>query len=97
MGVTNLTPLFLNQTGELYPIATINARWSEIRNYMQYKLGSSFNHKPHNLRPTYAVKRLFSLNMRLFHQCNLPSEDDEKKYNNANKLKSQTGYLIYHQ
>jgi site-specific recombinase XerD len=55
------TPLFLNQTGNLFPIATINARWSEIRNYMQHKLGSSFTHKPHNLRPTFAVKRLFSL------------------------------------
>lgn len=55
------TPLFLNQSGELISIGTINARWSEIRNYMKYKLGGSFKHKPHNLRPTYAVKRLFSL------------------------------------
>ena len=55
------TPLFLNQSGELISKVTINARWSEIRNYMKHKLGGSFTHKPHNLRPTYAVKRLFSL------------------------------------
>ena len=55
------TPLFLNQSGELISKATINARWSEIRNYMKHKLGGSFTHTPHNLRPTYAVKRLFSL------------------------------------
>lgn len=54
-------PLFISQQGNQMAISTINARWSEIRNYMQHKLGGGFTHKPHNLRSTYAVKRLFSL------------------------------------
>jgi site-specific recombinase XerD len=54
------TPFFLNQSGELISITTINARWSEVRNYMKHKLQGEFTHKLHNLRATYAVKRMFS-------------------------------------
>ncbi len=59
--INSRIPLFINQSGNQIANSTINARWSEIRNYMQYKLEGGFTHKPHNLRSTYAVRRLFSL------------------------------------
>lgn len=55
------TPLFLNQSGQPIAKNTTNARWCEIRNYMKYMCDGDFVHKPHNLRSTYAVTRLFSL------------------------------------
>ena len=55
------TPIFLNIRGKKISKGTINARWCEIRNLIKHKLGGDFEHKPHNLRATYAVKRLFSL------------------------------------
>jgi integrase len=54
-------PLFLNQSGFQMSKSTINARWCEIRHFMTHKLGYYFMHKTHNLRSTYAVKRLDSL------------------------------------
>lgn len=55
------TPLFLNQKGIQIKKETINARWSEIRHCLSEKLGYQFVHKVHNLRATFATKRLFSL------------------------------------
>jgi hypothetical protein len=54
-------PLFLNNKGEKFALSTLNARWVEIRRMMVKRLGRKFNHKIHNLRPTYAVSRLNSL------------------------------------
>lgn len=55
------TPMFLNQNGFQIKKETVNARWSEIRHSLSEKLGYRFIHKVHNLRSTYATKRLFSL------------------------------------
>ena len=54
-------PLFINNQGNEFTLGTLNARWSDIRRMMQIKIGSEFNHKPHNLRATYAVSRLKAL------------------------------------
>lgn len=56
--------LFINEDGEPYSLATLNARWSDIRRTLELPeigLGESFDHKAHNLRPTYAVERLINL------------------------------------
>ena len=54
-------PIFLNNRGEPFSEATLNARWSEIRSTLSEKLGRKFEHKSHNLRATYGVFRLKSL------------------------------------
>ncbi len=54
-------PIFLNNRGLPYSSGSVNARWSEIRKTLERKLGRSFEHKVHNLRPTYAVFRLLTL------------------------------------
>ncbi|PTO62406.1 tyrosine-type recombinase/integrase [Vibrio splendidus] len=53
--------LFLTNTGKGFDNATLNARWSEIRNTIQKELRSEFKHKQHNLRSTFAVTRLRAL------------------------------------
>lgn len=56
--------LFINENGEPYSLTTLNARWSDIRRTMEHPdfgLGEKFEHKLHNLRPTYAVERLINL------------------------------------
>lgn len=58
---TGFEPIFLSSRGSLFSKETVNARWSEIRRTMTVKLGYAFTHKPHNLRSTYGVMRLFSL------------------------------------
>jgi site-specific recombinase XerD len=55
------TPLFINSQGSEFSLGTLNARWTDIRRVMKVKLGRDFNHKPHNLRATYAVSRLKTL------------------------------------
>lgn len=56
--------LFLNESGEQYSLTTMNARWSDIRRTLEHKelgLDEPFEHKTHNLRPTYAVERFVNL------------------------------------
>lgn len=50
-------PLLINQTGRMFSSRSFNARWGEVRNSAR-KESKGFNHKFHNLRPTYAVSRL---------------------------------------
>ncbi len=49
--------LFMSATGKPFftVLAASNNRWTEIRNTVRYKLKTSFIHKAHNLRSTYAV------------------------------------------
>ncbi|HBC3375551.1 TPA: site-specific integrase [Vibrio parahaemolyticus] len=47
-------PLLLNQHGYPYARGWINARWIELRKAIQ-KVLPTFEHKFHNLRPTYAT------------------------------------------
>ncbi|GLX81717.1 site-specific integrase [Thalassotalea eurytherma] len=53
--------LFLNNKGKPYSLSSSNARWCEIRNTVSKSLGYDFEHKPHNLRSTYAVETLKQL------------------------------------
>nr|MBO1412856.1 hypothetical protein [Vibrio cholerae] len=53
-------PLFINQYGDFYSGKTIDARWGELRNFINIQSGN-FEHKFHNLRSTYAVHRLKEL------------------------------------
>lgn len=53
--------IFLNNVGKPYALTSSNARWSEIRNTVSKSLGYRFEHKPHNLRSTYAVCTLRQL------------------------------------
>ncbi|HBC3577145.1 TPA: site-specific integrase [Vibrio parahaemolyticus] len=54
-------PLFIQYTGNKYSNNTVNARWGEIRRTLQAMGLKDFEHKPHNLRATYAVYRLREL------------------------------------
>lgn len=54
------TPLFINNSGDRYSTDTLNARWSEVRSKIR-EIYPEFNHKSHNLRPTYAVDRIKQL------------------------------------
>jgi integrase len=49
--------IFLKNAGKPYAFSpnTINARWTDIRRTTSKILGYTFEHKPHNLRSTYAV------------------------------------------
>mgnify|MGYP003646257789 CR=1 FL=1 len=53
-------PLLINQRGDAYDGNTINGRWGEVRNLVK-KTQKDFEHKFHNLRSTYAAKRLRQL------------------------------------
>jgi integrase len=53
--------LFLTAKGECYAKDTLTSRWAEIRNIIKVKFDIEFIHKMHNLRPTYAVRRLKTL------------------------------------
>lgn len=53
-------PLFINNKGSSFNNDTLNSRWSEVRNAVRLKF-PNFNHKAHNLRPTYGVSRLKQL------------------------------------
>ncbi|WP_118836237.1 site-specific integrase [Aeromonas hydrophila] len=55
---------FISESGENYSLSTLNSRWSDIRRTIEdpkLGLGESFEHKPHNLRATYAVERIINL------------------------------------
>jgi integrase len=52
--------LFINNKGDTFNNDTLNSRWSEVRNAIRLDY-PSFNHKAHNLRPTYGVSRLKQL------------------------------------
>jgi integrase len=54
-------PFFLNNRGKQFSSGTLNARWGEVRKMMTNRIGRQFEHKPHNLRATYGVFRLYSL------------------------------------
>lgn len=56
--------LFISENGKPYSLTTLNARWSDIRRTLEdpkIGLNESFDHKAHNLRPTYAVERFINL------------------------------------
>ncbi|SHI28773.1 tyrosine-type recombinase/integrase [Ferrimonas marina] len=56
--------LFLNENGQPYAVSTLNSRWSDIRRTLAHNklgLGEPFEHKAHNLRPSYAVERWINL------------------------------------
>lgn len=53
--------LFVNVAGKRLTSSSLNSRWSEIRNTYSKLSGESLEHKPHNLRASYAVERLRSL------------------------------------
>ncbi|CAM3742696.1 MULTISPECIES: tyrosine-type recombinase/integrase [Halomonas] len=54
-------PFCLNNKGNQFSSGTLNARWGEVRKMMTKRIGRHFEHKPHNLRATYGVFRLYSL------------------------------------
>ncbi|ADN75790.1 hypothetical protein Fbal_1586 [Ferrimonas balearica DSM 9799] len=55
-------PLLLNRDGVKYEGGSFNARWGEIRRAIHLDFGlTSFKHKFHNLRATYAVNLLTAL------------------------------------
>jgi len=54
-------PVFINNKGQRFSAGTLNARWGEIRKMVSKRLGRDFHHKPHNLRASYAVFRLYTL------------------------------------
>ncbi len=57
-----IIPLFIQYAGEPYNLKTLNARFSEIRKTLDIMGVQGFDeHKPHNLRATYAVFRLREL------------------------------------
>lgn len=53
--------IFITTSGKTFGLASINARWVEVRNTVSTRLNHYFNPKLHNLRSTFAVEKMKSL------------------------------------